>query len=1406
MKKKFACGGTMGTSAKIPRNALAAVPLLALLVMLFAGEARAQATITQAVGVTSTVYLDIGGPYGYTDLTAVSGANDLVITDSGAGGELDATGTVTLSLPNTSWEWVPASCVATVSGGGGNVTFAAGGTSQDLVATLNAANIPAAGNITFTVLAARSVTSVTSAISATAIAATANTFASMTDAAWGTTIAAAAGPALTFTTPTSAGADSTDLADGDGGWDFGAVYTLSTHNTDALSDMQLWWSVDSSLTSASDEEGAFRALRDSSNVEVNLWIDVSTSPTTATPLTHMLSDWDVYGTEYYLFATSLETGDRVVGRAGPIRAFHYPTNDLNQDNPNATDTSVDFSSNDDDYLDSGGLLALDDGTEDGSGVDNITWSLTTIDFDHNADVDYYYSTLATLTESDLVLSGAQGSEVVTALTGATLISGTDALLEDADFTYNWDIYTSDADYVPAGAYYIYVVSNDGYNQDVDVSGNVYNVAHSPLLILQDPYPDGSTASFDLRPDVNRYFNVNWGLTVAGDTDPDGNATIAFYLDADANAAADFDQSTISTLTTTSTATDDDATNGELIYSGTITEDPDHQLNNLVDIDMWDWNEAFRASLNTRVAAGDNIFLYGIITSGGVSRMTTYASEDADYVVTAAEDLTNAALTITNAQDAFVTDPPDNGASVGWGEAYRIGWEFAWDFGETNQNVLIYVGDENMNLDSNFNGTWGTGVAGLLDLTNNLWVGNSSDGTVANNSGTGYVISGLSTDGSFDWQPHLMTGNAVGVVGGASLAATVTNNSDLFVYVVVSSNASGSAPADADLVFQAPGTLRLTSDAGNTAFGYKMLPNQLSVTQGQEVAFDIYVDSGVPTAEIATIYMSCDTTFWDVTNSTPFSLNTATFNSALVVENRIESENADASRHHLNFVYGANGSADANLDGGTNVLATLTLTAKHTGIVDMVETEILFDQDPSEGRWTTFYDGSGDALPVLVQLPAARVDSYPLGELQGNVEAEGISDFTSLVATISVSPSGAIGGVENWDTLFNTTNDGDSTTPGVQVTLDQAGHYHLRNVPNGEYDFTVHLDGWLDGTTNVVVQHGDHLGDIDPIYYQRITQNLTTQRLQLLAGDCAGYTDSTGTTRPDNQVDATDLTAVKNAYNSTPDSSAWNALCDFDRIDTPNEIGIPDLVWVNTNIGSSGTPLIYRSSGMSNGGASFRIVDAPEFVRADQEFEVEIELVDAMDVIGLDVRLQSRNVQVQGVELNPLLGDAQNADYLVKNSGNMLILAGAAKGWAEESMSGDARVATLRMKALADGRPNMLLLEGSLVNSDMDMEYAGLDNSAILPGEYHLGDAYPNPFNPVTHIEFAIPESGMVKLAVYNMLGQQVRELVSQTMDAGHHVVRWDATNEGGLKVASGLYIYQIEVNGFTEAHKMVLLK
>jgi hypothetical protein len=1400
----------MGTSAKTPRNALAAVPLLVFLTLLFAQEARAQATITQAVGVTHTVYLDIGGPYGYTDLTAVSGASDLVITDSGVGGELDAGGTVSLSLPNTNWEWVPTACVATTNIAGASVSFTTPVNNQTLVATLAGGSSAAGNNITFTVLMARSVSTIVEEIDPATIGATTNSFNNMTNAAWGTTIAAVEGPSLSFTTPTDAGADSTDLADGDGGWDFGTVFTLSLNNTGDDANMQFWWSVDSMLTSVNDEEGAFRAYRDSSNVEVPVWLDVSASPTSQAVLTAGLSDWDVYNTEYYLYATSLETGDRRIARAGPIRVFHYPTNNLNQDNPNAADPTVVFLSNNADYLDSGNLLAQDDGTEDGSGTSTVTWNLTTIDFDHNADIKFYYSTDGSLTGEDLVLSGAFGSYVVTGLSGATLIEDSDGLQEDVDFTFTWDVYTDEDNFVPAGSYYIYVVSNDAYRQDVDVSSAVYHVSHSPLLIIQDPYPDGTTAEFDLRPDVHRFFNINWGLTVGGDHDPDDSATIAFYLAADADGTADFDQTNIATLTNTTTATNDDATDGELIYTTTINEDPDHQLENLADIDMWAWSEAFRASLNARVLAGDNIFLYGVITGGGVSRITTYASEDVNHVVTAGEDLTDgsgAELTITNLPNAHVTDPPPLGGAVGWGEAYRIAWEFAWDFGETNQNILLYVGTDNMFADATFDGTWDTGVVGLLDLTDHLWVANSTDGAVANNTGADYVITGLTVADSYDWQPHTMTGNSVGATGGSTLAAAVTNQADLYVYLVVSSAAAGAAPNAGDLVFQAPGRLRLTSDAGNTEFGYKLLPNQMTVTQGQQVDFRIYVDSGVPTAEVATVFMSCDTTYWSIaTPSAPFTLNTTVFNSALVVENSNDQGNVTGGRHHLNLVYGANGSADANLSGGTNYLATLSLVAKHTGIINPMTTEIYFDQDPPNNRWTTFYSGQGNPLPVLVQLPAARAESYPLGELQGNVDLEGVNDFTGMTATVSVSPAGAIQGVEAWNDLFESTNDSDSTLPGVQVVLDQAGHYHLRNVPNGVYDFTVHVDGWLDGTIDVTVQHGDHHGDIDPIYTQRITQGLGTQRLQLLAGDCAGYTDEDGDTRPDNQVDATDLTAVKNAYDSTPDSSHWNALCDFERITTANHIYIPDLVLVNTNQGQSGVPLVYRMSGQSNAGASFRILDVPAFVTAGQEFEVTVRLEGASDVRGFDVRLAHPGFERIDARNGELLGGFSQADYLVKHQGAKAIWAGAVKGRERQSFAGSGEVFSLVLRAQDDGRPRLSLCEGSLVNSAFETTNAGLDNSAVLPADYLLGEAYPNPFNPLTSIQFAIPDDGLVKLAVYNMLGQKVRTLVNGPMSAGRHLSQWDSTNDAGMQVASGVYIYQIDVNGFSQARKMVLLK
>ncbi|MDP7653881.1 MAG: choice-of-anchor J domain-containing protein [Candidatus Marinimicrobia bacterium] len=95
---------------------------------------------------------------------------------------------------------------------------------------------------------------------------------------------------------------------------------------------------------------------------------------------------------------------------------------------------------------------------------------------------------------------------------------------------------------------------------------------------------------------------------------------------------------------------------------------------------------------------------------------------------------------------------------------------------------------------------------------------------------------------------------------------------------------------------------------------------------------------------------------------------------------------------------------------------------------------------------------------------------------------------------------------------------------------------------------------------------------------------------------------------------------------------------------------------------------------------------------------------------------------------------------------------------------------------------------------------------LLPDVFALHQNHPNPFNPVTTIRFDVPQESLVRMDVYNILGQRVRTLVNGTMQPGFHAIRWNGTNDTGKPLASGMYIYRIYSTQFTAVKKLVLMK
>ena len=211
----------------------------------------------------------------------------------------------------------------------------------------------------------------------------------------------------------------------------------------------------------------------------------------------------------------------------------------------------------------------------------------------------------------------------------------------------------------------------------------------------------------------------------------------------------------------------------------------------------------------------------------------------------------------------------------------------------------------------------------------------------------------------------------------------------------------------------------------------------------------------------------------------------------------------------------------------------------------------------------------------------------------------------------------------------------------------------------------------------------------------------------------------------------------------------------------------------------------------------------------EDFILDVNLADFVAVKGYGLQVQYDASQLAFVEAlteQPLGGSELATPQVLSDEGGVLALV------AHGDVVSDGEVAlSLVFRAKTEIEDTVIeITESQTYDSEFGVNRLALPAPVQLqtrPEVFALANNYPNPFNPATTIKYALPQAADVELTVYNVMGQVVRALVAEHQSAGRYVVEWDATNDSGHSLSSGMYFYRLQAGGeFLETRKMLLLK
>jgi len=197
-----------------------------------------------------------------------------------------------------------------------------------------------------------------------------------------------------------------------------------------------------------------------------------------------------------------------------------------------------------------------------------------------------------------------------------------------------------------------------------------------------------------------------------------------------------------------------------------------------------------------------------------------------------------------------------------------------------------------------------------------------------------------------------------------------------------------------------------------------------------------------------------------------------------------------------------------------------------------------------------------------------------------------------------------------------------------------------------------------------------------------------------------------------------------------------------------------------------------------------------------------------DEFGFSVGI-TPGVAVVGARLDDDNGDATGAAYIFKEDGSNWMESNKLVG--SDADSGDEfgmHVAISSTDAIIGApfaRGDVDSAGAAYIYQDITLDVED-SRPTTIPDVYALSQNYPNPFNPSTVIGYFLPEATSVSVTVHDLMGQEVKTLVTAEQRAGEHAITWNGTNNQGESLAGGVYLYRLKTGSSLHTKKMLLLK